>query len=309
MANKCIMFADIAGSTAMYEKYGNAMAEKSISSALKYFSTIITESGGVIVKYIGDEVLTYFEDSANAVEAAIKIQELCERGIVGLDIPINVRIGLDYGDVIHSEDKDIFGDAVNTAARMVGYAKAGQIITNGNVIDVLPPDLRAITRQFDKTKVKGKADFLGIFRINWEQENDDVTRIATETDYVDDDNEITVRRESTLNLVYCGKSHVYADEGAEFRIGRDPASDIVVIGTLASRKHGLIALQREKFVYYDSSTNGSTISIDEGGTFFLRRENMALYGKGLICLGDTISSDKELNPNDVIQYELITSSS
>ena len=305
MTDKCIMFADIAGSTAMYEKYGNAVAEKSISTALKSFASIINEHGGTIVKYIGDEVLVHFDTPESTVHAAIKIQELCDRGIKGLDIPINVRIGMDFGEVIQSEDRDIFGDAVNTAARMVGYAKSGQIITNSNVIDQLPPDLRAITRQFDRTKVKGKKNFLGIFRINWEQESDDVTRIATETDFVDDD-EVTVRREVVLRLNYLGAAYAFVDDGTEFRIGRDPSCDISVQGALASRKHGLIALQREKFVYYDSSTNGTTIQIKGGGTFFLRRENMALYGSGKICLGDTINSEKANNDDDIISFELFT---
>ena len=300
------MFADIAGSTAMYEKYGNVVAEKVISTAIKHIDNVITKHNGIIVKYIGDEVLCYFDKPDNSVKAAIKIQEMCDGGIPTLTIPISVRIGLDYGEVILSENKDIFGDAVNTAARMVGYAKAEQIITNDSVVSNISLDLKSMATQFDRVKVKGKSNFLGIYRINWEVDSDDVTRIVTSDDYLDDENddEVTIRRESVLNLYYQGQEYSFRDDGSEFRIGRDPKSDLVIIGGPASRKHGLIALQRDKFVYYDSSTNGTTISFDSGGSFFLLRENMALYDRGLICLGDTINDKEKSDKENVIRFQL-----
>ena len=118
-----VMFADVAGSTAMYENLGDELARERISKALNMLISITKRHKGVLVKTIGDEILVYFTDVDMAVFAARTIQETMEDDRSPETIGVLIRIGMQYGSAI-LEDNDIFGDTVNVAARVVSMAKA-----------------------------------------------------------------------------------------------------------------------------------------------------------------------------------------
>jgi len=73
--NCVVMFADVAGSTAMYENMGDDLARERISKALNALISITQRHKGMLVKTIGDEILVYFTDIDMAVYAAKAIQE------------------------------------------------------------------------------------------------------------------------------------------------------------------------------------------------------------------------------------------
>ena len=131
MANQTIkavvMFADVAGSTAMYENMGDELARERISKSLNALIAISRRHGGKLVKTIGDEILVYFSDVDMAVYAARSIQETMEDDRSPETIGVSIRIGMHFGSVILEND-DIFGDTVNVAARVSGLAKARQIL-------------------------------------------------------------------------------------------------------------------------------------------------------------------------------------
>ena len=125
--NCVVMFADVAGSTAMYENMGDDLARERISDALNRLISVSGEHGGQLVKTIGDEILVYFTDADEAVNAARRIQESMEDDGTPENVGVSIRIGMQYGSTI-LEDDDIFGDTVNVAARIVSMAKARQIL-------------------------------------------------------------------------------------------------------------------------------------------------------------------------------------
>mgnify|MGYP001331256821 CR=1 FL=1 len=174
-----ILFADISGSTRLYELLGDSNARLRIADCLRTLGQVVVEHGGKVVKTIGDEVMCTFPDVEAAVIAACGMQEMFnDRQVDENDdaaIALSLRIGLHAGPTL-VESTDVFGDAVNVAARMVAQAKVGQIITTRVVIDRLPPFLRGNTRLIDHAPVKGKKDTFELFEVMWQQ--DDVTRMS-----------------------------------------------------------------------------------------------------------------------------------
>ena len=107
--NCVVMFADVAGSTAMYENMGDDLARERISKALNALIAISQRHEGTLVKTIGDEILVYFTNVDQAVLAAKSIQETMEDDRSPETIGVSIRIGMQYGSTI-LENNDIFGN-------------------------------------------------------------------------------------------------------------------------------------------------------------------------------------------------------
>ena len=194
-----IMFADVAGSTQMYDTLGDAEAEKQIAGCIQTMTDTTNRHGGRVIKTIGDEVMCTFPSAENAGTAAWEMQETFEEEAESNTdgSPVSVRIGMHFGPAI-MEGGDVFGDAVNIAARMAAQAKAKQIITTQDTLDKLPPAMRASTRFVDHAPIKGKKEEIDIFEIIWQEE--DVTRMATGM-IID-----KPTPEATLHLTYNGET-------------------------------------------------------------------------------------------------------
>ncbi len=82
-------------------------------------------------------------------------------------------------------------------------------------------------------------------------------------------------------------------------LGRDERCTIPVDSNFASRVHAKIEFRRGKFVLIDQSTNGTNIRTDTKDDFYIRREEIPLFGAGYIALGEAVSED---NPN-IITYK------
>src|SRR5262249_9662163 len=82
-----------------------------------------------------------------------------------------IRVGFHMGPVIEEAD-DVFGDTVNVAARMVGLARASQIITTGATVPQLSRTLQEITRRIGDVTVRGKGDDIAVCEVLWETGSD-----------------------------------------------------------------------------------------------------------------------------------------
>ena len=273
-----VLFADIAGSTRLYETLGHHPAQELVDRALSGMTLIAERHGGVLVKTIGDEIMCRFDSADQAVAAAIAIQTGLRDGEIPTGRPLQVRIGLQYGPVI-LQNGDLFGDSVNVAARASGIAKGGQIITTRETVEALSPGLAAKTRLFDVATVKGKAEDLVIYEVLWEEEN--VTRIIR----LEPSSGAGLPRQ-TLTLRY-GEEQKRVGAGSTVVLGRAETCDLVVPSPLASRVHARIEHRRGKFILVDQSTNGTYVWTADGKEVFLRREELPLWGTGFISLGET----------------------
>ena len=159
------MFADIAGSTRLYDTLGDVAAEGIIDDCLKLLKSVTKKHNGTVIKTIGDEIMSSFSNANDAASAALEMQTTLENS----ELDVSIRVGLQYGSAIE-RDGDIYGDAVNVAARMAGVAKGKQIITTEYLVCELNEKLSEHARLFDTAKVKGKDEALKIYQINWEEE-------------------------------------------------------------------------------------------------------------------------------------------
>ncbi len=287
-----VMFADVTGSTKLYETLGDESANRIIGKTIDIMAKVTEMYQGYVIKTIGDEIMCRFSSANDCVRAAIDCQEEISAGIQGETVEISIKVGLHFGPAILMEDGDVFGDAVNVAARMAGIAKGSQIITTEQTIRLLDVDLQDISRQFDKTSVKGKEEEIIIYQVVWET-SDDVTRI-----------EITTAAEEEqvkyLTIDFRGQqTQIASNDNRTFVMGRGVQSDLLCQTRLASRSHATIEFRRGKFHLSDQSSNGTFVKTDDGESIFLRRQELMLWGSGQISLGEEVSKE---DPNDLIRY-------
>jgi hypothetical protein len=127
------MFTDIVG----YTLLAQAKAVVLLEEHRRLLRPVFARHGGREVKTIGDAFLVEFASAVSAVRCAIEIQRLMsEQNAGGTTERIQVRIGINVGEVIHSED-DVYGHAVNLASRIVSLAEPGGICVSKQVYDFI----------------------------------------------------------------------------------------------------------------------------------------------------------------------------
>jgi hypothetical protein len=236
---------------------------------------------GRVVKTIGDEAMSVFESPDAAADAASAMQERISNSMVVEGRSIQIRTGFHFGPVIVEADGDVYGDAVNTAARMAGQAKAGQILTTAGTVAQLSPVWQASTRQIDRAVVKGKRDEIDMMELIWQREN--VTRMATSWT-----SSVGPRSNSRLLLRYRDQEAEISESNPSVVMGRAEENDLVIKHTLISRMHAKVEYRKGNFVLVDQSINGTYVRTAEGEELFVRRDNYPIKGAGIIALGQRL---------------------
>ncbi len=289
--DNAVLFADVSGSTRIYEKLGDTRAFATINGCLDMLRSLTETHAGRVVKTIGDEIMAVFPDAISAAQAACEMQLVVSAMPPIDDIRVAIRIGFHFGPVLRNPcDGDVFGDTVNIAARMTEIAQAQQIITTGAAIAQLPPIMRSSTRALSSLSVKGKADDVDVREVIW-QETAEMTMMVSNT-YTPKSSE------PVLKLAYQGQEYTVDASRPSITIGRDEQADIVIKDRSASRMHGKIELRRDKFVLIDLSSNGSYVTIRGESEIPLRREEMVLRESGTISLGHPYKKD----PGEIISF-------
>ncbi|HEY2629451.1 MAG TPA: adenylate/guanylate cyclase domain-containing protein [Usitatibacter sp.] len=292
----CVLFADVSGSTKLYETVGDTKAHEAIARCVLLFSAITLEHGGRVVKTIGDEVMSVFPEPSQAAAAAKAIQSGVD-SLAPVDrVRLGVRIGFHEGALVEREG-DVFGDTVNLAARLTEMASRGQIITSLETVERLAAPLKMDCRRLYSAPVKGREKEVDICELMW-TDTDDATQMTVQTPQRDDTktgaflrsalSEASLRlvhREITLQLKAARRSAV---------LGRDATADLVVADPKASRAHCEIELRQGKFVLADRSANGTYLTMDGDSEIVLRREETMLRGHGVIALGQSRATATEL---------------
>lgn len=272
-----ILFADVAKSTQIYEVLGNKDAKNIIDACLSLLRKVTQHYKGKVIKEIGDEIMCVFPSAIAALEAAKDMHQALE-DMPPMDKPgftsANIYIGIQYGPVI-IEGGDVFGDAVNVAARMVALAKQRQTITTQETIAALPDGHAFDVHCIDKTTVKGKSGEMNIYEVIWEEE--DLTVMM-------DDNVAEVIK-ARLELK-CGNQIYELDENRpSVTLGRQIHNDVVVDDGRVSRTHARIEYRRGKYILIDQSSNGTHLLIQGKKSVVIKRDESQLIGNGLIGLG------------------------
>ncbi len=291
-AAPAVLFADVSGSTRLYETLGDSAAHRIVAQLLAQLREVITSQGGRVIKTIGDEVMATFEESRAALAAARAMQRDVARAVRSSDAPAGIRIGLHAGPVLEDAG-DVFGDTVNIAARMVGMAKAGQILTTGETLDHVPARSRGETRHVDRTRLHGRGAELDVFEVLWGRDS--------VTSFVEIPSAGAKPRSARLALRYGRQETSVSPERQSLSIGRDSDNDLVLDFGVVSRRHARIEWRRGRPVLLDESTNGTLVVPDGALPTYVRREQLALEGRGVIAAG----FEPQAHPERLIHYELV----
>lgn len=283
-----VLFADIAGSTRLYETVGDATALLMIGRCLDVMRVVCEERDGRVVKTIGDEVMAVFPSAGNAGYAANDMQTRIAALGGGGGPALAIHAGFHAGQVLES-DADVFGDTVNVAARLCNLAKGGQTLIAAETLVALPFALRSRTRCLDVQSVKGKEADVEIHELIWQETEEDLTTLAPRR----------AGRNARLTLRYRDRE-IDAAELAALTFGRDGNNDVVILDRKASRLHARIERRRDKYVLIDHSTNGTFLAVQGESEVELRREELLLRGRGRIYFGHPSVED----PGDeAVEYD------
>ncbi len=284
-----ILFADIAGSTRLYDTMGDEKARALVTYCLEKIAVFIKEKKGTLVKTIGDEAMSRFDTADQAASAAILMQEGFSADPRISSIPIQWRIGLHHGPVI-IDDKDVYGDAVNIAARMVDQAKAGQIITSRETLKMLEDVHQSSARLVDQTRVKGKWKPIDIYELSWGRPEE----LTMTTTLGGQQARAGHVRSASMVLAVRGKEVAVNQVSPVITLGRDTTNGVVINDPKVSRLHARIELRKDKFILIDQSTNGTYVLRVDGQMANVRRYEILLPEAGVIGLGQQTTPDSPL---------------
>jgi len=279
-----ILFADIAGSTRLFETLGDLEAQRIVARCLDTLSDIARRKGGRLVKTIGDEIMIVFPDADAAVGAAIRMHRTLGEDPPVPSVAVAVRIGMHAGPAI-VEPADVYGDVVNVAARVAAVARGGEIIATRETVDRLSPEIAARAREFDQTRLRGRQVAITLYEVLWEEG-------LQVTLFVEGDR-MQRRAAGRLRLRYGGREKEVDQNAVPLVIGRGERCDLKVSTPFASRVHARIEPRPAMFVLVDESTNGTFVRTEDGREIALRREELSLTGAGVISLGRPAADESE----------------
>jgi hypothetical protein len=278
MTHSAILFVDIAGSTALYERFGNDAAKRLVTSCLDLLREEVHRYGGEVVQAVGDELMCRFPKAGLACETAIAMQRRIASCPVNRPVPVKIRIGFDWGEAL-SEGNNLYGDAVNTASRLAHIAKGGQIMTSERVIGAAGETVRGRCRDIGSLPLKGKKRPLNVCEILWE------SVLSTDHEMASTMLTRAPLRAHHLHLAFGDSETRMTPDTRPLTLGRDSENDVVIPYPEVSRFHATIEWRMDKYYLEDHSANGTTVIGLDGIALVLRREEAPLSGRGQILCG------------------------
>jgi adenylate cyclase len=161
-----ILAADVAGYSRLMGVDEEGTLERLKALRRELVDPKIAEHHGRLVKTTGDGLLVEFPSVVDAVRSAIEVQQAVpERNTgAGTDNRIELRIGINLGDVIAEGDDDL-GDGVNIAARIETLADAGGVLVSNTVHDQVRDRLPFLFDDLGEQQVKDIARPVRVFRV------------------------------------------------------------------------------------------------------------------------------------------------
>lgn len=166
-AFRTIVFTDIVGSTRLTQQLGDRAAMEILRAHDRIVRRAIDQHGGSEVKHTGDGLMASFRSVSAALEAAEGIQRALVEHNRTAPTPLEVRVGIAAGEPVVEND-DLFGAAVQLAARLCDRAGSGSILVSGAVRDL------AIGKRFrferrGRLTMKGFDEPVSVFEVGWRE--------------------------------------------------------------------------------------------------------------------------------------------
>ncbi len=287
LADRCVLFADLRGSTGLFERLGNTQATHVVTSSVACLCQAVQHCGGTVIKTLGDGLMASFNEAAAAVRAAGSMHDALHQpevqagdravGLTETRPDLKLQIALARGEVVETED-DCFGDAVNVAARLLDHAGDNDILVTSDLVSCLSPLAQRRFRNLDQIALRGRAEPVHVFLMTPPRAQDfAATRLES------------VRQAPTprgIRLVWADDDQLFAPGRMPVTFGRNPQAGFCIDDSRVSRLHARIDLQGNAFQLSDMSYNGSFVRFDhDPEVLALRRSRCTLHGSGTIAFG------------------------
>jgi adenylate cyclase len=288
--NTTVVFADLTGSTGVFETLGNAKATEAITRLTQWISKVCEAHDGRVVKTLGDGVLAVFPRCSDAVAAVVELQRNHLKRILNWPPKLRMRlqVGVASGEVVEV-DGDCYGDAVNVASRLSDLSGADQIWATDSVIEQVPEPGEGVRfRSLGPISIRGKAEQRVIYRIEWQEEV--VSALFTAPASLDHLNPRGESAPGQIELNWLDVNATFKSGDMPIHLGRVSEADFVVNDQRVSRLHAKIEWRDNHFVLSDLSSYGTWVKFAGSDTeLALRRGECVLHGNGDIALGAPFS--------------------
>lgn len=286
ISDRTVLFADLRGSTALYESLGNAEATSVVTHCVNALAGSVTQYQGTVVKTLGDGLMAVFEENQSAVLSGLHMHDILEgmvsrgheRGAsIGLR-GLRMQVGLARGEVVEMSG-DCFGDAVNVAARLLDHAGDNETLLTVEVLDGLSEELRSRFRSLDKLVLRGRVEPVEVHVMGGRRS---ISHEMAATQFGDVS---TLHEPDGLRLTWGTQQHLFAHPQMPVVLGRSPQAAFPVDDSRVSRSHARVDWHGGNFQLTDLSYNGTYVSFADGEIVSLRRGACTLHGNGRIGLG------------------------
>jgi hypothetical protein len=224
-----------------------------------------------------------FSRSSSAVAAADEMHESLERlGPASSATPnlppLKLQVALAHGEVVEMAG-DLFGDAVNVAARLLDHAGDNETLLTHDVLQGLAGEMQSRFRSLDKLVLRGRVEPVEV-HVMGGRRGGGIDPAATQFGDV-----TSVREPDGLRLMWGGQQRVFASEQMPVVLGRSPQAAFCVDDSRVSRSHARLDWHGGSFQLTDLSYNGTYVRFNDGEIVSLRRGSCTLHGSGSIGLG------------------------
>jgi class 3 adenylate cyclase len=285
ISDRTVLFADLRGSTGLYETLGNAEATSVVTHCVSALVGPVEGNAGHVVKTLGDGLMAVFETPPPAILAAVQMHDVLEgmvsrgseRGASSGLRGLRLQVALARGEVVEMAG-DCFGDAVNVAARLLDHAGDNETLVTDEVMQGLPAETQRRFRSLDHLALRGRAEPVQVHVMGGRRGG--VEQAATQFGDV-----TTVQEPDGLRLMWGGQHRVFAGTQLPVVLGRSPQSTFCVDDARVSRSHARLDWYSRSFQLTDLSYNGTYVRFNDGEIVSLRRGSCTLHGSGSIGLG------------------------
>jgi len=164
-----ILFTDVEGSTNLTQRLGDAKAQELLRTHNSIVRDALKAHGGTEIKHTGDGIMASFPLASSALGSAIAIQRAVAAQVrEHPEMPLRVRIGLNAGEPV-AEDEDLFGTAVQLAARICAHAEPGQILVP-TVVRELAAGKGFLLADLGQMALRGFEDPVRLYEVRWGEE-------------------------------------------------------------------------------------------------------------------------------------------
>lgn len=290
---RIVLFADLRGSTALYETLGNAQATTLVTRSITTLARRVPTAGGQLVKTLGDGLMAVFPNVRSAVMAAVEMHDALNDEAAwapttqGRDIDAAARLQLQVavaaGEVVEVGG-DCFGDAVNVAARLIDHAGDNETLITREVYDELPWEARTRFRHLDKVHLRGRAEPVDVYLLAGRGADTAATQLESRSG---------INEPRGVRLTWDGTAHTFEAQVFPVILGRSATSTLKIDDARVSRAHARIDLMGGALQLTDLSINGSFVRFaGDDEVLSLRRAACTLHGSGEIGLGGSPTNPK-----------------